>query len=574
MAGAAAAAGVSISAAALFGYSFAASSNHAFWLPGVLERLSPGLYAGDPAVAAAMRGPTLFYDALAALARPLGLPGAAALAWAASAGAVGALAWAAARALGGGTGAAGLAVLFTSLSGGLRTASPWAGDPLIKPFADHSTAAWPLVLAACVLRMGERRSAGWVLVLAAGFLNPLAAGLGAAWLLGAEALERRAAPSPADQAGGVLAALGAAVFLSAIGRGARPDLALLSAATPNTYSPWVWPWERWLHAGAWALVWLAAAWVHPERRRLLPLLLAGLGLGAAGLAAPALGPLALAQPLRIDAPLCWLGLVAAAGVLAARLADPRPAVWMTALAAAVGLAAPFAGTPLALWTAALVVFQGPLSRRAAALAGAAYGLGAPFLSPETWAGAPFSAALAAAALGLAAALAPEERGAWPVWTKPLSGAVLALWLAVGLSGAVRPPEPLEVPSSAESAARATPPGSRFAVAPAVSGFRLRARRPVCAEWTDFNLALFDAEAARAWRARMESAGADWRRLPAERAAALAEWDRALLRNRRAAAAGGIPEWTDPLQAAAAAGACGADYAVLGESVLAIGRRGR
>lgn len=560
------AAALSVVAASLFGYSFGASSNHAFWLPSVLERLTPGLYGGDPAVAAALHGPTLYYDFLALAARAGGLEAAALAVWVLSAAAVGALAWAAAARWGLGAGV--LAAAFVALSGGVRAASAWAGDPLLKPFADHTGAAWPFVLAGVVLWLSRRGRAAWVCVALSGLLNPMCAMLGAAWLFGALVWEKRSRPALSEWAAAATASLAGPLLLALLGRGARPDLALILAATPNTYLPATWPWERWLHAVSWALLWWSAARAVPEGGRLRALMGSGLVAGAVGISAAWLGPLALLQPLRLDAPLAWLGGVAAGAALAVRFTDPRPAVWLAGAAAAFSLAAPFPGPVLPLCAATLLAAPGPGSRRASAVVVALYALAAPILGLHSWAGAPVWAALAVAALASAAALAPETPG-WPAWVRPSVGAVAVVWICLSLAPSVRAPSWREAPSAVELAARVTPTGSRLAASPDGSGLRLRGRRPVCAEWTDFNLALFDAEAARGWAGRMKELGVDWKRLPGERAEALAAWDRAFLRRRPAPPAEGVPVWQGTEKAYGDAKACGADFAVLAGTLLPI-----
>jgi hypothetical protein len=564
--GASGAAALSVAAASLFGYSIGSSSNHAFWLPGVLERLTQGLYAGDPAVASALRGPTFFYDLLAIAASAAGLEAAALGAWLLCAAAVGALSWAAAARWG--LGAAALAAAFVALSGGARAASPWAGDPLLKPFADHTAAAWPFVLAAVGLRLSGR-GAAWACVGASGFLNPLCSLLGAGWLLGARAWEDRALPPAREWAAAAAAGLAGALVLTMLGRGARPDLSLVLAATPNTYLPGTWPWERWLQAASWAVLWWAAARAVPDGARLRALTYAGLCGGLVGLAAPFLGPLLLLQPLRLDGPLSWLGAVAAAAALAPRLADPRPSVWLSATAAAAALAAPFPGPLLPLFAAALLAAPTPAGRRAAAAAAALYGLLAPLLTLYFVMAAPVWAALAVLVLGAAAALAPEAPDAWPAPVRPAVLAAALGWALSSLAPAARLPSWREAPSPLELAARATPPGARLAASPDRSGLRLRGRRPVCAEWTDFNLALFDRHAAREWAGRMKESGVDWDVLPGERAKALTEWDRAFLRRRRALPAEGVPGWPDVERAYSDAKACGADYAAFGGTLVPI-----
>lgn len=565
--GALGAAALGVAAASLFGYSFGDSSNHAFWLPGVLERLSPGLYAGDPAVASALKGPTLFYDLLALAARGAGLEAAAFGAWLLCAGAVGAAAWAAAARWG--LGASALAAALVALSGGVRAASPWAGDPLLKPFADHTAAAWPFVLAAVTSWLSGRGAAAWVCVGAAGFLNPLCSLLGAAWLLGARAWEDRAPPPWREWGFAAAAGLSGALVLTLLGRGARPDLSLVLAATPNTYLPGTWPWERWLQASSWAVLWWAAARAVPEGGRLRALTAAGLCGGLIGLAAPFLGPLLLFQPLRLDGPLSWLGAVAAAAALAPRLADPRSSVWLSAAAATLALAAPFPGPLLPLFAAALLAAPTPAWRRGAAAALAFYGLLAPLLTLYFAMAAPVWAALAVLGLGAAAALAPEAPDAWPGAVRPAVLAAALGWALYSLAPAARLPSWREAPSPLELAARATPPGTRLAASPDRSGLRLRGRRPVCAEWTDFNLALFDRDAAKGWAGRMRELGVDWDALPGQRAKALAEWDRAFLRRRRALPAEGVPGWADAERAYSDAKACGAGYAVFGGTLVPI-----
>lgn len=565
--GASVSAALSVAAAALFGYSYGASSNHAFWLPALLERLTPGLYAGDPAVAAALNGPTFFYDVLALLARGVG-PEAAALAfWVLSAAALGALTWLAAERWG--AGAALLAAAFVALSGAVRAASPWAGDPLLKPFADHTAAAWPFVLAGAGLWLGGRGAAPWVCVGLSGLLNPLCALLGAGWLLAATAWEDRARPSLPVWGAAAAAGLAAPLLLALLGRGARPDLGLALAATPNTYLPSTWPWERWLQALSWAVLWWSAARAVPDGGRLRALTGAGLAAAFLGLFAAWLGPLALLQPLRLDAPLAWLGAVAAAAALAPKLADPRPSVWLAAAAAVFALAAPFPGPLMPLLAAAVLAASVPAARRAAAGALALYGFLAPLLGLYYVAAVPVWAALAAFVVGTAAALAPEAPDAWPVWVRPAAGAAALAWAVFSLAPLVRVPGWREEPAPVELAARGTPPGARLAASPDRSGLRLHARRPVCAEWTDFNLALFDKDAARAWAERMRELGVDWDRLPAERARALAEWDRAFLRRRRALPAEGVPGWESAERAYGDAKACGAAFAVFGGRLVPI-----
>lgn len=562
-----AAASLCVAAAALFGYSYGASSNHSFWLPTVLERLSPGLYAGDSAVAAAMAGPTLFYDLLALLARGPGPEAAALVLWALCAAALGGLTWRAGALWGPATGV--LAVVFVALSGALRAASPWAGDPLLKPFADHTAAAWPFVLAGAGLWLSGRGAASWVCVGLSGLLNPLCALLGAAWLLAATAWESRSRPPLTVWGAAAAAGLAAPLLLTLLGRGARPDLALALAATPNTYLPATWPWERWFQAVSWAALWWSAALAAPDGGRLRSLMGAGLAGGFLGLFAPWLGPLTLLQPLRLDAPLAWLGAVAAAAALAPRLADSRPSVWLAAAAAVFALAAPFPGPLLPILAAAVLVASGPPARRAAAGALALYGFLAPLLGLYFVAAVPVWAALAVFALGTAAALAPGAPDAWPAWVRPAVGAAALAWVGFSLAPLLRVPEWREEPSPVELAARETPPGSRLAASPDRSGLRLHARRPVCAEWTDFNLALFDKDAARAWAARMRELGVDWERLPAARARSLAEWDRAFLRRRRSLPAEGVPGWESAGRAYGDAKACGAAFAVFGGRLVPI-----
>ncbi|TBR20747.1 hypothetical protein EPO15_12170 [bacterium] len=558
---------LSVAAAALFGYSYGASSNHAFWLPAVLERLTPGLYAGDPAVAAALRGPTFFYDLLAATARLLGTEAAALTLWTLSAAAVGALAWAAGARRGLLAGA--LAALFVALSGAVRAASPWAGDPLLKAFADHTSAAWPFVLGGAGLWLSGRAAAAWVCVGVSGLLNPLCALLGAGWLLAAQAWEERAVPGVRAWGEAAAAGLAGALLLTLLGRGARPDLALALAASPNTYLPSTWPWERWVQAVSWAVLWWSAARAAEDGARLRALTGAGLLLGLAGLLAPWLGPLAFLQPLRLDAPLSWLGAVAAAAALAPRLTDPRPSVWLAAAAAALALVAPFPGPLLPVLAAAVLAARTGSWRRGAAAVLGLYGLLAPLTSLFFFMQAPVWACLAVLVLGAAAALAPEAPDAWPSWVRPCVGAAALSWGLYSLAPAARLPSWREAPSPLESAARDTPPSSRLAASPDRSGLRLRGRRPVCAEWTDFNLGLFDRAAAQAWAGRMGELGVDWERLPAERAKAVTEWDRAFLRRRRAPPAEGVPGWTNAERAYADAKACGAAFAAFGGQLLPI-----
>ena len=562
-----AAAGLSVAAAGLFGYSYGASSNHAFWLPAVLERLTPGLYAGDPAVAAALRGPTLFYDLLAFGARVIGPEAAALAAWALSAAALGGLTWSAGARWGLGAGT--LAAAFVALSGAARAASPWVGDPLLKPFADHTAAAWPFVLAGAGLWLSGRRAAAWACVGASGFLNPLCALLGSGWLLAASALENRSRPRPAEWGAAAAAGLAGPLVFVLLGRGARPDLALALAATPNTYLPATWPWERWFQGLSWATLWWSAARAVPEGERVKALMGAGLAAGFLGLFAPWLGPLALLQPLRLDAPLAWLGAVAAAAALAPRLADARPSVRLAAAAAVFALAAPFPGPLLPLLAATVLAASGSAARRAAAGALALYGFLAPLLSLYFVAAVPVWAALAVFALGTAAALAPETPDAWPAWARPAVGAAALAWAACSVAPLLRVPSWREEPAPVELAARGTPPGAWLAASPDRSGLRLHARRPVCAEWTDFNLALFDGEAARAWAERMRELGVDWGRLPEDRARSLAEWDRAFLRRRRALPAEGVPGWESAERAYGDAKACGSAFAVFGGRLLPI-----
>ncbi len=541
--------------ALVYGYSYGISSNHAFWLPAVLERLTPGLYAGDPAVAAALRAPTLFWDLWAPLARVWGPEAAALAVWGACLLGVCAASWSAARALGGGRRVAALASGLAMLSPALRLSAPWAGDPLLKGFLDQTVAAWPWALWAVVHWLGGRRVRAGLLLAPAVLLNPLVGGLSALWLAASAAIMKEGRAAAA-----VLAPAASAVLaLWLAGRLGRADSAVLFAATPNTYAASAWPWERWLHASAWAALWAGAVLRHPRRAELSPLLISGMALGGLGVlagAAPALAPLAAFQLLRLDAPLVWLGLVAAAGSAAVLLERGGSG----AAAGAAGLwplVHAFPGPVLVSWSAALLAARTPAVRRALGMAGAAAGAAALFLPPGHPAGTAPSAALAAMASGAAVAL---SGGGW---------APALLWLAWSLTPALpavlagRTLQSRELPTLAEAWARSTPSGTRFAVDPASSGFRLRSRRPVCAEWSDFNLALYDRAATSAWRERMAGLGVDWSKVPAERAAALLGWDRAALNRQPSPATKGLGSWPP-----ASLRGCAARYLVAPEGSLA------
>ncbi|MDE2291782.1 MAG: hypothetical protein KGL53_06840, partial [Elusimicrobia bacterium] len=240
----AAAALLAAAGALVYGYSFGASSNHALYVPAVVERLSPGLYAGDPAVAAAARAPTVYWDLLYVSARGCGLELAAFLLWLAAALGLGAVTWAAARAAGGTRRAAYLAVLFAAVSGVVHVTAPWAGDPLAKPFADPTGAAWVAALAAVACWLSERGGATRLLLFAAALLSPLTAWLTAAALAAASWPERRLAARTAVSGAAALAAAAAVLWL--LGRLGRGELSLAEALTPNTYASAAWPWERWL----------------------------------------------------------------------------------------------------------------------------------------------------------------------------------------------------------------------------------------------------------------------------------------------------------------------------------------
>lgn len=285
------------------GYVFGHASNHAFYLPYVFARLDPSTYPGDFAVAGLKAGmPTVFWDLLTLLSRPLGVEAAAALLWWGSRVAAGAATWAAARALGAGRRGAWLAALFCACSGSLFDASPLAGDPMLKASIDQTSFAWPLVLSCVAAWLAEKPVWAFGGLGVCLWLNPMLALLGAFWILLWGLLERR---------GGLMWPARLFLFMAAPAtwwlrlQGAGDgDEALMKAVSSQTFLASSWPPEKWLVAGVWAAL---AGWLLRDAERR-----ARLGPGLFAVVPIWLFLPAQFQPYRLDVAVIWLLLIALA----------------------------------------------------------------------------------------------------------------------------------------------------------------------------------------------------------------------------------------------------------------------
>lgn len=509
--------------AAYYGYTFGQSANHAFYLPGVLSRLDPGLFKGDPAVAALASVPTYFWRMFAGVAGTAGLERAAWTLWLLSRFLAGLATYKTARLLGGNRTAGVLSVFLAAVSWELFAYSPLAGDPMLKPFLDQTSFAWPLILGAVALWLSGRRSLSLLALGLIADINVLLATSVACWLV-TSAILAKPARSKDIAAGAALFLLAACpVLIHFFQKGMAGDIELMLICTPQTYLCSVWPWEKWLGAAVQLSFWTSMLALHPRAKDLMPLLYSALILwtatALAGLWLPLHRFLSL-QFFRLDVAVCWLALTATGTVLCARFGERRPARFLPAVTAVWSFGCPIGGGALTAWGTGMLLSQGNRAARLAlGLAGILYGLLAVYRPVGSLLYLPLSAAMtvilwAALAIALDKASALSARAHAGIL---LLAASLALQPLVAISKlrAGRPDEP--APDEAELWARGTAPDSLFIVPPDWSGFRLRSRRPVYAEWADFNLANWDEASALAWKTRMEDLGVDWNELAGRRA---------------------------------------------------------
>jgi hypothetical protein len=556
---------------ALYGYSFATSSNHAFYLPYVEWLLNSSLYPGDVSIVAAAAAPGWFWPGLAAGAKFIGIERAAFTLWFCSRVLGGWAAWSCAQALGGGARGGWLAVFFTACTAPLFIDAPLAGDPLFKNFVDQTSFAWPFALWAVALWLQRRHAASFVLLGLSANLNPLVAGITASWLTVGGLIEE------SDDAGAMakhlgLFALCALPVLWQMGTsGTGGDIHLLTAVTPNTYLPIVWSWERWVNAACWLMLWGAVFSVHSSSRNLSSLLIAVFVLWALYVVAARITPLRALlqlQLLRLDAPLAWLAAVAAGVLIGQWTAVQKAPTFLPSAAVGWVFAAVQATGALALWGVGLVMLENTDRRRAMwAFAGAAWAVISMRLAAgNLWALPPNTALATFLFAGMAAV------GGWTgrrPWRRRRHRAVLAALLVVALLPSIRlaaarqerVTAPVQRP--VEVWARQTPRETLFIVSPGESGFRLRVKRPVYFEWTDFNAAVYNKAAGGAWRRRLEALGTDVPAMTARRAQDLTQWDRALIRGLPADRPTGPRAWrrSDSGRLAALARRVGASYIV-------------
>lgn len=535
--------------AGYYGYNFGQSANQAFYLPWVLSHLNPSLFAGDPAVAAVAGVPTYFWRLLAASAGVIGLERAAGLLWLLTRAVAGLATYKTARLLGGTRAAGALSVLLTAVSWEIFAFSPLAGDPMLKTFLDQTSFSWPLILCVIAAWLSGRRVAALLSLGLIANLNVLLAISVACWLILGAILERTARLKEFALGTALFLAAASPVLIHAVRGGLRGDIGLMLACSPQTYLCSVWPWEKWLGAAVQLAFWTVMFAQHPRARRLAPLLFSALILWTATALAgltPAFQQFLSLQFFRLDVAVCWLALAVSGSVLAHRLGDPRPARFMPAAAAAWGLACPAGGMVLTAWATGLVLSKSSRGARICmGLAGIFYGLLALNRPAGSLLHLPFSAALATLLWG--GLLVAFERA--PALSARAHAAVLALaaaliiqpLAAVSRARFGRSDEPSL--DAAQSWARGTPVDALFIAPPDWSGFRLGAQRPVYAEWTDFNLANWDAPAALAWKERMGELGVDWEGLAARRAISARLMEASLARRSGVPRPADLREWT-------------------------------
>jgi len=535
--------------AGYYGYNFGQSANQNFYLPWVLSRLNPALYAGDPAVAAVAGVPTYFWRLLAAVSAVIGLERAARMLWLLTRALAGLATYKTARVLGGTRAAGALSMLLSAVSWELFAFSPLAGDPMLKPFLDQTSFAWPLLLCAIALWLSGRRVGSMLALGLIANLNVLLATSVACWLILGAIIARTARLKELSLGAALLLVAASPVLIHAFRAGMRGDIELMLACSPQTYLCSAWPWEKWLGAAVQLAFWSVLIAQHPRALSLAPLLLSALILWTATALAglrPSLHPILALQFFRLDVAVCWLSLTAAGCVLAAWLGDREPGSFIPAAAAAWSLATPMGGMVLTAWATGLVLSRGGRAARFfLGLAGVVYGAAALSRPAGSLLYLPFLAALTI--LLLAGLLLASDRA--PVLTARAHAGVLLL-------GAVLIMQPLAAVSrsrsgqagepaldAAQSWARGSAAGALFIVPPDWSGFRLGSQRPVYAEWTDFNLANWDASAALAWKQRMTDLGVDWKELSERRARSARLMEASLARRSAVPRPADLREWT-------------------------------
>lgn len=560
--------------AGYYGYNFGQSANQAFYLPWVLSHLNPSFFAGDPAVAAISGVPTCFWRLLAAMAGVIGLERAARILWLLSRALAGLATYKTARLLGGTRAAGALSVLLCAVSWELFAFSPLAGDPMLKPFLDQTSFAWPLILGAIALWLSGRRVVSLVALGLIANVNVLLAASAACWLILGAIIERTARPKELSLGIALLLAAAAPVLIHAFRAGMRGDIELMLVCSPQTYLCSAWPWEKWLGAAVQSMFCAVMLAKHPRARGLLPLLVSALILWAATAVAglrPVLYPILSLQFFRLDVAVCWLALTASGCVLADWLGDLGPGSSISAAAAAWSLAAPMGGLLLTAWATGLALSRGRRGARLSmALAGLGYGvmalnrpLGSLLYLPASAA----AAVLIWSALLLALDRAPALSERAHAGVLLLAAALIIQPLAsVSRTRSARPDAPPL--DAAQSWAHGTAADALFIVPPDWSGFRLGSHRPVYAEWTDFNLANWDASAALAWKQRMTDLGVDWKELAERRALSARRMEASLARRSAVPRPADLREWTsdDAPRLAALARRAHADYLAAPASV--------
>jgi len=499
--------------------------------------------------------PTFFWHAFAGLGQVFGVRRTAFLLWFVGRAAAGWATWKTARLLGAGRGGAALALALVLASRHLFLASTLAGDPLFKADLDQTSFIWPFALCAVAAWLAGRKlpSAAGLGLLAN--LNPLVAGLTFGWLCLAELIAQRRPTKDLAAAALVFLAGALPLLLRLLAHPPSGDPALMADCAPLTYLAWRWPAERWLEAACALALTVAALIRHPDAKRLTPLAISALTLWSLqALLGPIFPRLLALQFFRLDVALTWLGAVAAAALLWPRLGRDEPAQALPALAAVWGFACGTASPLLAAWAAALLLFgRTPRTLTLMGTAGAVYGAAALFL-PQTWF--PLSMPPAAAAgtclLAILAGVSPRLP-AGPGFGRlcgrlglpavlvlaflPMGGAVPIHIRETRTAVADRTPDPFDL------WVRDTPKEARFAAHPASSGLRLRSRRPVYAEWSDFAVALWDRREAAAWKGRMEALGLRWADFRERHAAQERAWDRAYLQRLPSPEASDFPVWS-------------------------------